>query len=165
MKCELIICHNGFNISGIFVSHSFGQNASILRRWAHHSDTALPADWMAFVQANNTLAMNIQREDPVLVSLLRGEASASVMADAIEGKLSTKPESYDDRMKAQRQERMQHLANNNPFASGNMTEAMEVESMNPGLAKRLKREAGIALESNFRHYAGGSPDAKDRSYQ
>ena len=125
------------------MSHSFDQNTSVLRRWAHHSDTALPADWVSFRQSNQTLAMNIEREDPTLVSLLRGSASASVTADAIEGKLSAKPQSYDDRMKAQRQERMQQLADANPFSSGNVTEALEVESLNPELANRLKREAGI----------------------
>ena len=125
------------------MSHAFGQNASVLRRWAHHSDTALPADWMAFAQANNTLAMNIQREDPLLVSLLRGDAPASTTADAIEGKLCAKPESYEDRMKAQHQARMQHLADHNPYARGNMTEAVEVEATNPELAKRLMKEAGI----------------------
>ena len=51
---------------------------------------------MAFARANNTLAVNIQKEDPLLVSLLRGDASASATADAIEGKLSAKPESYED---------------------------------------------------------------------
>ncbi len=104
---------------------------------------------MAFAQANNTLAMNIQREDPVLVSLLRGQATAAVTADAIEGKLSANPESYDDRMKAQRQARMQQLADNNPFKAGNVTEALEVASLNPELARRLKREAGIGDDGSL----------------
>ena len=131
------------------MSHSFDQNTSVLRRWAHHSDTALPADWVSFRQSNQTLAMNIEREDPTLVSLLRGSASASVTADAIEGKLSAKPQSYDDRMKTQHQERMQHLADNNPYAAGNMTGALEVEAANPELAKRLKREAGIGSNGSL----------------
>ena len=46
-------------------------------------------------------------------------------------------------MKAQHQARMQHLADNNPYARGNMTEAIEVEAANPELAKRLMKEAGI----------------------
>ena len=92
--------------------------------------------------------MNIEREDPVLVSLLRGEATASVTADAIEGKLAAKPESYDERMKEQRQARMQHLADNNPYKSGNMTEVLELRATNPELAKRLEKEAGV-----------GAPDA------
>ena len=87
--------------------------------------------------------MTIEREDPVLVSLLRGEATASVTADAIEGKLAAKPESYDERMKEQRQARMQHLADNNPYKSGNMTEVLEVQATNPELAKRLEKEAGM----------------------
>ena len=92
--------------------------------------------------------MNIEREDPVLISLLRGEATVSVTADAIEGKLAAKPESYDERMKEQRQARMQHLADNNPYKSGNMTEVLELRATNPELAKRLEKEAGI-----------GAPDA------
>ena len=130
------------------MSHTFSQNASVLRRWAHHSDTALPADWHSFARENGTAAINIEREDPVLVSLLRGEATASVTADAIEGKLAAKPESYDERMKEQRQARMQHLADNNPYKSGNMTEVLELQATNPELAKRLEKEAGI-----------GAPDA------
>ena len=51
-------------------------------------------------------------------------------------------------MKEQRQARMQHLADNNPYKSGNMTEVLELRATNPELAKRLEKEAGV-----------GAPDA------
>lgn len=127
----------------LLVSHNLERNVSVLRRWANQSDGPLPPDWRNYQQKNPTEAMKIEREDPELVSLLRGEASASILADAIEGKLSAKPESYESRQKAERQARMQHLSENNPWVSGNMTESLEVESLNPELAKRLRKEAGI----------------------
>ena len=125
------------------MAHSLGQNLSVLRHWAHHSDTALPADWHSFARENASIALNIEREDPVLVSLLSGNATASVTADAIEGKLAAKPESYGNRMKAQQQARMQYLSDNNPYKTGNLTEVLEVHAANPELAERLKKEAGV----------------------
>ena len=125
------------------MSHALGRNVSVLRRWAHHSDGSLPPDWSTFQQKNPTEAMVIEREDPLLVSLLRGDASATALADAIEGKLSARPESYESRQKAERQARMQYLSDHNPWQSGNMTEALEVEGLSPELAKRLRKEAGV----------------------
>ena len=129
--------------------HTFQQNVAVLRRWANQSQSALPNDWASFARDNNVEALNIERADPELVSLLKGTASAGLTADAIEGKLSAQPVPYEDRIQAQKQARMQELADNNPYKSGNMTEALEVQAMNPELAARLKKEAGIGQPENI----------------
>ena len=123
--------------------HSFQQNVAVLRRWANQSQSALPNDWLTFARDNNVEALNIERADPELVSLLKGNASAGLTADAIEGKLSAQPVPYEDRMRAQKQARMQQIADDNPYKTGNITQILEVQEGNPELSERLKKEAGI----------------------
>ena len=67
--------------------HFLDENVSVLRRWAAVSDTPMPSDWKEFQSQNAGAAISLEQQDPELVQLLSGTASAALKADALTGKL------------------------------------------------------------------------------
>ena len=87
--------------------------------------------------------MKLQAADPELVSLRRGTAPAGLVADALQGKLSPIPMSPEQRQEAATKAEVQQLMDANPYRSGNLTQAMRLEQLNPAAAKRLRQESGV----------------------
>ena len=87
--------------------------------------------------------MKLQAADPELVSLLRGTAPAGLVADALQGKLSPIPKSPEQRQEEATKAEVQQLMEANPYRSGNLTQAMRLEQLNPAAAKRLRQESGV----------------------
>ena len=87
--------------------------------------------------------MRLAKADPELVSLLDGTAPAGLVADALTGSLSPIPKSPEQRLEASQAQEVAQLLEANPYLSGNLTQAMRLEQLNPEAAARLRKESGV----------------------
>ena len=139
----------------------FTSSISALRRWESFSkDTPLPSNFAEWRQQNASQSMELSAKDPELYSLLAGTAPAGLVADTLQGKLSPIPATPEQRQSAQKKSEVQKLVDNNPYKSGNLTEMLKLESLDPQAAKSLRRESNFqnpierqeaAAEAEARH--------------
>lgn len=87
--------------------------------------------------------MKLAANDPELESLLSGRASAGLVADTLQGKLSPIPKTPEERATEQQKAEVQKLVASNPYKSGNFTEMLKLESLDPQAAKSLRRQSGV----------------------
>ena len=74
------------------MSNPFISCIPVLRRWADFEHVSpLPLDFSDWIKTNTTRALELQKKDPQLYSLLNGTASASLVADALSGVLPECP--------------------------------------------------------------------------
>ena len=117
-------------------------NVAVLRRWSHsRPGEALPENFASWEAANATEALQLQRQDPELVSLLNGTAPASLLADALQGALSPVPVSQEQRASDARKQEMQGLYDQSKTDEGlNLTQRVRLKSAFPELADKIARE-------------------------
>ena len=117
-------------------------NIAVLRRWAHaRPDEPMPANFGQWATANGTDAMQLQRQDPELFALLTGRASASLVADALQGRLSPVPVSEEQRAAEARRAEMQDLYNQSKSEQGlSLTQTIRMQSAFPELADKIAKE-------------------------
>ena len=111
--------------------HNFSENVSVLRRWAAHGGDTLPSDWETFERSNTLAAVELQRRDPELVSLLNGTAKAALVADALSGKLSSTPPDFVAVQRAAEADRTAELMAKLKSGEINLTESVELENRAP----------------------------------
>lgn len=122
----------------------FSTSIAALRRWeSFSSDTPLPSNFAQWRQQNASLSMELSAKDPELYSLLAGTAPAGLVADTLQGKLSPIPATPEQRQSAQKKAEVQKLVDSNPYKSGNLTEMLQLESLDPQAAKSLRRQSGV----------------------
>lgn len=132
-------------------------NPAVLRRWSALSseilgvDSQLPTDWAQFAATNLTAAQAIESRDPQLVALLTGNAPAGLLADALSGNFPDTPPAAIDSATAAKQhaaELVEQLGN--PWATGShsVTGQMQVMAVDPQLAVRLQKEAGVVTQAD-----------------
>ena len=122
----------------------FSTSIAALRRWeSFSSDTPLPSDFKAWKQKNMNDWMKLAANDPELESLLAGTAPAGLVADTLQGKLSPIATTPEQRQKEATRAEVKQLIEANPYKSGNFTEMMKLEALDPQAAKSLRRESGI----------------------
>ena len=125
--------------------NQWANNAAVLRRFsALCPGEPLPADFKSWAMANMPLASRIRQQDGLLYSLLDGTAPANVVADCLQGLISPIPPSAEEVAKEKKSARLQELFNAKPFQTGNITQQMEMASLDPKLAERCKAEAATA---------------------
>ncbi len=66
----------------------------------------LPLDFSDWIKTNTTRALELQRKDHLLYSLLNGTASASLVADALSGVLSECPTPIEELEEKKRKQRL-----------------------------------------------------------
>jgi hypothetical protein len=131
----------------------------MLRRWAAINDGPMPSSWAEFRQANTTAAMEIERRDPELVSLLSGAAPAALRLQALTGELADSAPTAEQQAassKAAEITKILEAADGNPYGSvsyyneagelvpgrsGNLTLASQLEMLDPAMAAQLKANA------------------------
>jgi hypothetical protein len=150
-------------------SHGLDSNVSVLRRWGAVAqqflggDAPLPVDYTAWAADNITAAMQMEQADPELVSLLSNTAPSSLKVQALTGEWSAEAPSAEQRADAAVQAQIDALTNNGQFnpwgkagfytesgefvppQQGNLTAALQLESLSPELAAQLKAEAQPAM--------------------
>ena len=73
------------------MSNPFISCIPVLRRWSDFEHVSpLPLDFSDWIKTNTTRALELQKKDPQLYSLLNGTAPASLVADAHSGVLLLK---------------------------------------------------------------------------
>jgi len=117
-------------------------NIGVLRRWANfNSEEPLPANFSQWATNNGTAAMQLQRQDPELVALLSGTASATLLADTLQGNLSPVPVSEEERQAAAKKKEMQSLYDAAKSEEGmTLTQKVQVQALYPELAKKIEKE-------------------------
>ena len=117
-------------------------NIAVLRRWSHsRPGEPLPANFAAWAAQNGTDAMQLQRQDPELVSLLTGKAPASLLADALQGQLSPIPVSEEQREADARKAEMQALYDQSQTEEGlSLTQKVRLQAAFPELAEKVMKE-------------------------
>ena len=117
-------------------------NVAVLRRWAHsRPGEPLPKNYQQWAAENGTEALQLVRKDPELVQLLSGTASASLVADALQGQLSPIPVSEDQRAAETRKEEAQALYDQSKTEQGlNLTQRVRLQSAFPELAEKIANE-------------------------
>ena len=122
----------------------FSSSIAVLRRWATFDATEpFPADFAAWKQQNSTKYFQLAQSDPELVSLLSGTAPAGLVADALQGSLSPTPKTQEQRQAETVSAEVKELLETNPYKSGNLTQAMRLEQLDPAAAKRLRAESNV----------------------
>ncbi len=128
--------------------HDFTSSIAALRRWENFSsDTPLPSNLAEWRKTNGLEYMRLSSEDPELLSLLAGTAPAGLVADTLQGKLSPIPKTQEERATEQQKAEVKQLIENNPYKSGNLTEKLKLEMLDPAAAKELRRQ------SNYQNHA------------
>jgi len=120
----------------------FTSSVAALRRWSNFdAESPLPGDFSAWKQKNPQAWMKLASNDPELESLLSGRANAGLVADAIQGKLSPIAKTPEERATDQKKAEVKQLIENNPYKSGNFTEKLKLEALDPAAAKELRRQS------------------------
>ena len=139
----------------------FSTSIAALRRWENFSsDTPLPSNLAEWRKTNGQEYMRLSAEDPELFSLLAGKAPAGLVADTLQGKLSPIPKPQEQRAAESKKAEVKQLIEANPYKSGNLTEKLKLEALDPAAAKALRRESNYqnpaerqeaAAEAQARH--------------
>ena len=120
-------------------------NVGVLRRWAHSlPGEPLPANFAQWRSDNPSQSLQLSKADPELVSLLDGTAPASLLADALQGQLSSVPVSQEEREAKEKQAEAQALYDASRSESGlNLTQKLRLQTAFPELAAKIQRETAI----------------------
>ena len=119
-------------------AHGLEYSIPILRRWAAHSDSPLPDNWEEFKAKNTTEAVLIEKNDPQLVSLIAGTASAGLRADALAGEISERPPVPEQVEKRAISAEIQDLYERRSELT--FTEQMRLQQLDEKVWARAKRE-------------------------
>ena len=142
-------------------------NVGVLRRWSHsRPGEPLPSNFASWEAANSTDALQLQRQDPELVSLLNGTAPASLLADALQGALSPVPVSQEQRASDARKAEAQSLYDQSKTEEGlTLTQKIRLQAAFPELADKIAREnpAPVYSEQDVAARARQAGAARDRA--
>ena len=144
------------------------KSAATLRRWiAACGDLPYPTDAK---QISVDLALKLQMADAELLQILQGTAPASLELAVMEGTLADAAPTQQEQQDAATAARIEELIASNPFGragfydeqgdlvppvAGNMTAALELESLNPALAAQLKAAAQPAAAEQGHQWTQG----------
>ena len=121
-------------------------NVAVLRRWSHsRPGEALPENFASWKAANATEALQLQRQDPELVSLLNGTAPASLLADALQGHLSPIPVSQEQRASDARKAEMQALMTQQNGSGPHTDPKVRLKQPSPSWPQVLPRKSCTRL--------------------
>ena len=139
-------------------------NIPVLRRWANaRPGEALPANFSQWATTNGTEAMMLQRKDPELFSLLSGTASASLVADALQGQLSPLPIPEEQREAEARKAEAQSLYDASRSDEGlSLTQKVRLQAAFPELAEKIKKENPAPTISEEVQAARAQQEAQQR---
>lgn len=126
--------------------HGLQNSIAILRRWACHTDQPLPDDFKQFQKQHPTEALQIERNDPELAALLSGTASASLRADALEGKLSDKAPDPAVRAEEKRRRDVQDLFDRREELT--LTERLQLQVLDPAVYANAMAQIGADQEQS-----------------
>ena len=102
------------------------------------------------INTNTTRALELQNKDPQLYSLLIGTASASLVADALSGVLSEEPIPIEELEEQQKKAEIQQLIQENPYQTGNLTDVLKLERLDPKAAAKLREEIHYQKHSEIK---------------
>jgi hypothetical protein len=144
------------------------KSTATLRRWiAACGDLPYPTDAK---QISVDLALKLQMADAELLQILQGTAPASLELAVLEGTLADAAPTQEERADAATAARIAELTATNPFGqagfyteqgdlvppvAGNMTAALELESLDPALAAQLKAAAQPAAAQQGHQFTQG----------
>ena len=128
------------------MTHGLGNNVSVLRRWEAHAGGQLPENWHQFQKDNMALALKISQEDPELVALLSGSASAGLRADALSGKFSAVPPDYQQVQRQAAFDHQQELRKKVESGEASLSEKIELSAINPQLFAQLEAKNAPSAE-------------------
>ena len=113
------------------------KTAATLRRFAAAvPGVAFPKD---ISQLTDTQRMRLAQVDPELLSVMDGTCDALTEAAVLDGSFSDT--SSTPSLEQQRFDRVEALARENPFATGDLTRSIELASLDPARAEALRKEA------------------------
>ena len=123
------------------MSNPFISCIPVLRRWADFEHVSpLPLDFSDWIKTNTTRALELQKKDPQLYSLLDFTASASLVADALSGVLPESPTPIEELAEERRKAEVQRLIQENPYQTANLTDVLKLERLDPKVAAKLREE-------------------------
>ena len=123
------------------MSNPFISCIPVLRRWADFEHVSpLPLDFSDWIKTNTTRALQLQKKDPQLYSLLNGTAPASLVADAFSGVLPECPTPTEELEEQQKRAQIQKLIQENPYQTGNLTNVLKLERLDPKAAAKFREE-------------------------
>ena len=123
------------------MSNPFISCIPVLRRWADFEHVSpLPLDFSDWIKTNTTRALELQKKDPQLYSLLNGTASASLVADALSGVLPELPTPIEELAEQKKKAEIQQLIKENPYQTWNLTDVLKLERLDPKAAAKLREE-------------------------
>ena len=133
------------------MSNPFISCIPVLRRWADFEHVSpLPLDFSDWIKTNTTRALELQNKDPQLYSLLNGTASASLVADALSGVLSECPTPIEELEEQKKKAEVQQLIQENPYQTGNLTDVLKLERLDPKAAAKLRRKINYQKHEEVR---------------
>ena len=133
------------------MSNPFISCIPVLRRWADFEHVSpLPLDFSEWIKTNTTRALELQNKDPQLYSLLNGTAPASLVADALSGVLPESPTPIEELEDQQKQAEIQQLIQENPYQTGNLTNVLKLERLDPKVAAKLREEVHYQKHSEIK---------------
>ena len=94
--------------------------------------------------------MELQNKDPQLYSLLNGTAPASLVADALSGALPECPTPIEELEEQQKQAEIQQLIKETPYQTGNLTNVLKLERLDPKAAAKLRGEINYQKHSEIK---------------
>ena len=86
----------------------------------------------------------------LLVDSYNGTASASLVADALSGVLPESPTPIEELAEQKRKAEIQQLIKENPYQTGNLTDVLKLERLDPKVAAKLREEIHYQ-KHEFRH--------------
>ena len=101
---------------------------------------SLPLDFSDWIKTNTTRALELHKKAPQLYSLLNGTAPASLVADAHSGVLPESPTPIEELAEQKRKAEIQQLIKENPYQTGNLTDVLKLERLDPKVAAKLREE-------------------------
>ena len=123
------------------MQHGLDQCAPVLRRFAAAvPGTPMPSDWGTFAAKNQTLAMEVGAKDPELVSLLSGNASAGLKADALSGAFSPVPPDQKKEASKLLQSQVSDLLQKLDRDPDQMTYSLQLASLSPTAHANWKKQ-------------------------
>ena len=72
--------------------------------------------------------------------MLNGTASASLVTDALSGVLSECPTPIEELAEQQKKAEVQQLIKENPYQTGNLTDVLKLERLDPKASAKLREE-------------------------
>ena len=133
------------------MSNPFISCIPVLRRWADFEHVSpLPLDFSDWIKTNTTRALELHKKDPQLYSLLNGTAPASLVADAFSGVLPECPTPIEELEDQQKKAEILHLIQENPYQTGNLTNVLKLERLDPKAATKLREEIHYQKQEEVR---------------